>query len=54
MIGLITDFGTKDSYVGEMKGVIYSIHRQGIIVDIVFDDQNVRLSRFNHSPIPSI
>ena len=34
IITLITDFGMKDSYTGVMKGVILSIKRDAIIVDI--------------------
>ena len=34
IITLITDFGTEDSYVGVMKGVILSIKRDATIVDI--------------------
>lgn len=36
MIVLLTDFGQSE-YVGVMKGVIYSIHRQGQIVDLCHD-----------------
>ena len=28
IVTLITDFGTRDSYVGTMKGVIHRIHRE--------------------------
>lgn len=34
IITLLTDFGTMDSYVGIMKGVILQIHPQADIVDI--------------------
>ena len=34
IITLLTDFGTKDSYVGEMKGVVLSINPAAAIVDI--------------------
>jgi hypothetical protein len=36
MIVLLTDFGQSE-YVGVMKGVIHSIHRQGQIVDLCHD-----------------
>ena len=43
IITLTTDFGVKDSYAGEMKGVIYSINPHVNIVDIshLVDPQNV-------------
>jgi S-adenosylmethionine hydrolase len=34
VITLTTDFGTRDHYVGTMKGVILNIHRSALIVDI--------------------
>lgn len=34
LIALITDFGVKDWFVGELKGVLYSIAPQTTIVDI--------------------
>ncbi len=34
IITLITDFGLRDNYVGTMKGVIHSIHREATIVDL--------------------
>ena len=34
IITLLTDFGTEDSYVGAMKGVILSINPDAIIIDI--------------------
>ena len=34
VITLLTDFGTRDEYVGLMKGVILSIHPSATIVDI--------------------
>lgn len=37
MIGLITDFKLKDSYVAEMKAVMYCIHKQGVVIDITHD-----------------
>jgi hypothetical protein len=48
MIALLTDFGHTDIYVGVMKGVIYTIHRQARIVDVTHDiqPQNVRQGAF--------
>ena len=37
LITLITDFGTRDYYVGAMKGVILQIDPQATIVDITHD-----------------
>jgi S-adenosylmethionine hydrolase len=37
LITLTTDFGTRDHYVGVMKGVIYSIAPQADVVDITHD-----------------
>lgn len=37
MITLTTDFGTKDWFVGTMKGVILSIHPQATIVDVTHE-----------------
>jgi S-adenosylmethionine hydrolase len=37
VITLTTDFGTRDSYVAEMKGVILSITRDVHVVDITHD-----------------
>ncbi len=37
IIGLITDFGTKDYFVGLMKGVIRQIATQAEIIDITHD-----------------
>lgn len=34
IITLATDFGTRDSYVGTMKGVIYRIFPQAIVADL--------------------
>ena len=34
IITLLTDFGTKDEYVGVMKGVILSINPSAVIVDV--------------------
>jgi len=37
VIALLTDFGTKDYFVGAMKGAILSINRQAVIVDITHE-----------------
>jgi S-adenosylmethionine hydrolase len=37
IITLITDFGTVDGYVGEMKGVLYSLAPDAEVVDITHD-----------------
>lgn len=37
IITLITDFGTKDPFVGQMKGVILSINPDALIVDITHE-----------------
>lgn len=34
MIGLLTDFGLKDTYVGQMKCVIHNIHPDATVVDL--------------------
>ncbi|MBI3754412.1 MAG: SAM-dependent chlorinase/fluorinase [Deltaproteobacteria bacterium] len=34
IITLLTDFGTEDSYVGAMKGVVFSINPNATIIDI--------------------
>jgi S-adenosylmethionine hydrolase len=43
ILGLLSDFGTKDSYVAAMKGVIYEISSSITIVDVSHDiaKQNV-------------
>lgn len=48
MITLTTDFGLKDPYVAEMKGVIYSIKPVARIVDVshLVDKYNVRMAAF--------
>ena len=48
MIGLLTDFGTVDPYVGVMKGVIFSIAPYVQIIDITHatQPQNVRQAAF--------
>ena len=37
IITLTTDFGPGSSYVGQMKGVIYSIHPEVTLVDAAHD-----------------
>jgi hypothetical protein len=37
IITLCTDFGTRDGYVGAMKGVLLSIAPQATLVDIAHD-----------------
>lgn len=37
IITLTTDFGRRDTYVGQMKGVILSIHPDAVIVDLSHD-----------------
>lgn len=48
IITLLTDFGTKDSYVAQMKGVIMSINPQAKIVDITheIEPQDIREAAF--------
>lgn len=48
IITLLTDFGTKDHYVGAMKGVILSINPQCILIDITHEvhKQNIREGAF--------
>lgn len=43
IITLLTDFGTRDEYVGLMKGVILSVHPSATIVDIThqIDSQDI-------------
>lgn len=38
-IALLTDFGTRDHYVGAMKGVILGINGKAVIVDITHDTE---------------
>lgn len=47
-IALITDFGTNDSYVSSMKGVIYSIYPEAKIIDIThqIQPQNIKMGAF--------
>ncbi len=48
VITLLSDFGLKDPYVAEMKGVILSIHPQARIVDISHEIEkfNIRMGAF--------
>ena len=47
IITLLTDFGTADGYVGEMKGTILSLAPEAVIVDITHDipPQDVECAR---------
>ncbi len=51
IIALLTDFGTKDYFVGAMKGVILSINKKANIVDITHEisPQNIRQAAFTLS-----
>lgn len=48
IIALLTDFGTKDYFVGAMKGVIFSINANVEIVDITHEipPQNIKSAAF--------
>ena len=48
IISLLSDFGSKDPYVAEMKAVILSIHPQARIVDITHEIEkfNIRMGAF--------
>ena len=48
IITLLTDFGTRDYFVGAMKGVILSINKDASIVDITheIEAQNIRAAAF--------
>lgn len=48
IITLLTDFGTKDSYVGQMKGIILSINPHVTIIDITheIEPQDIREAAF--------
>jgi S-adenosyl-L-methionine hydrolase (adenosine-forming) len=37
LITLTTDFGTRDGFVGQMKGVILAINPHGVLIDITHD-----------------
>lgn len=47
-IALLTDFGTRDYYVGAMKGVVLSINPAAVIVDLTHDvpPQDIREAAF--------
>ncbi len=42
MITLTSDFGLKDSYVAEMKGVILNINPNATIIDITHDVEKIQ------------
>ena len=48
MITLTSDFGLKDSYVAQMKGVIYTINPAATLIDITHDVEkfNIRMGAF--------
>ena len=48
IIALLTDFGTKDYFVGAMKGVILSVNRNANIIDIThqIEPQNIASAGF--------
>lgn len=48
-IALLTDFGTKDYFVGAMKGVILRINENASVIDITHDiePQNIKSASFN-------
>ena len=48
IIALLTDFGTKDYFVGAMKGVILNINENAKIIDITheIEPQNIRSASF--------
>jgi S-adenosyl-L-methionine hydrolase (adenosine-forming) len=49
IITLLTDFGSRDYFVGAMKGVILSIHSSASIVDLTHEipPQDIRAAAFN-------
>src|SRR5712691_9950355 len=49
IITLLTDFGSQDYFVGAMKGVILSINRHALIVDITHEipPQDIETAAFN-------
>ncbi|MCS4542144.1 MAG: S-adenosyl-l-methionine hydroxide adenosyltransferase family protein [Euryarchaeota archaeon] len=49
LITLLTDFGTKDAYVAEMKGVILSINPSVQIIDITHDIQKFNILQGAHA-----
>ncbi len=48
MITLTSDFGIKDPYVGEMKGVILTVNPKATIIDITHDVEkfNIKMAAF--------
>ena len=48
MITLTSDFGLKDPYVAEMKGVILTINPQAAIIDVTHNVEkfNIRIGAF--------
>ncbi len=48
LIAILTDFGSRDAYVGVMKGVIYTLYPAARIVDLTHEvqPQNVREGAF--------
>jgi len=48
IIALLTDFGTRDYFVGAMKGVILSINKDAKIIDLTHDiePQNIKSAGF--------
>lgn len=48
IIALLTDFGTRDSYVGSVKGAIFEIAREAVVIDICHDifPQNILQAAF--------
>lgn len=62
IITLITDFGLKDTFVGQMKGVILSINQEAKIIDIthqitpfsIVDASNAISSTYKYYPEGSI
>lgn len=49
VVTLLTDFGNRDTYVGQLKGALLSVAPDALIVDLIHDvpPQNVRLGAFH-------
>jgi S-adenosylmethionine hydrolase len=49
VIALLTDFGHKDTFTGVMKGVIASICRHALVIDLIhsIDSQDIRQAAFH-------
>src|SRR3990172_10702671 len=45
VISLLTDFGAADPYVAAMKGVIYSLNPNAVIVDVTHDIRPHRIEQ---------